>query len=348
MKRTIVRRLYLCVLSILVVAWSTEAGAQSRQERIQARAWTNLPGERVSLQSRSPLTPIELRDGTGASVQVEAHLWMPDNAKGPVPVVVIFNCGNTMLYEKEGVWAEKFHRQGYAVLIVNSLAARVPGNDITGEVMRYRYATIVDVFVALKFLAADRRIDAKRIAIMGWSNGGVSILAAAIEGLRTRHVGPKLHYAAIVAISPYCGIGTLGARYSGTPILSLHGEQDQFMPAGPCRFYRQEAVSRGAQYEMIVYPGAVHNWEMAFPVHQDRTQTYMGDCYVVTDLAQRAVRLGNGTTLAAGTANMAEIATKYVDACKKRGFAEGNHARSRADSQARITAFIQQSFAGAR
>jgi dienelactone hydrolase len=113
----------------------------------------------------------------------------------------------------------------------------------------------------LKFLAADQRIDAKRIAIMGWTNGGMSVLGAAIEGLRTRYVGAELRYAAIVTVSPFCGIATLGRRFSGTPILSLHGEQDDFMPLKPCQFYRQEAVSRGASWEIIVYPGVSHNWE---------------------------------------------------------------------------------------
>lgn len=343
------RHLCMCFLSILALAtWSAEAGARTRQERIQQNAWRDLPGEKVYLDSRSPLSVTELVARKGEPTKVEAYLWMPDEAKGPVPVVVIFNCGNTMVYNKEGYWSGKFHRQGYAVLIVNSLEARAPGNKLIGQVFRYRYATMVDVFVALNFLAADSRIDAKRIAIMGWSNGGMSVLGAAIEGLRTRYVGPELHYAAIVAISPYCGIATLGQRFSATPILSLHGERDDFMPLKPCQFYRQEAVSRGANFEMVVYPGVVHNWELTYRVHRDRTQSTMVDCYTVTDLAQRALRLGDGTTVALGTPNIGGILKKYASSCRKTGITEGNDKHSRADTYARISAFIQKSFTSAR
>jgi len=340
------RHLCMLFMSILALAtWSAEAGARTRQERIQQRAWKNLPGQKVYLDSRSPLNVVELAAGEGAPTQVEAHLWMPANARGPVPVVVLFNCGNTMVYPKEGYWSERFHRRGYAVLIVNSLKARAPGTKLTGQVFRYRYATMADVFAALKFLAADARVDAKRIAIMGWSNGGMSIFAAAIEELRTRYVGPDLRYAAIVTISPYCAIATLGRRFSSTPILSLHGERDDFMLLKPCQFYRQEAVSRGANFEMIVYPGAVHNWEVPFRVHRDYTQPTLGDCYVMTDLKQRARLLGNGTTIAFGTPNARDTVMSYVKACRKIGITEGKHERSRADSHARISAFIQKSFA---
>jgi dienelactone hydrolase len=341
--------LCICFLSIFAFAtWSAEAGARTRQERIQQNAWTDLPGQKVYLDTSSPLSVTQLVAGNGAPLRVEANLWMPKHAKGPVPVVVLFNCGNTMVYRKEGYWAETFHRQGYAVLIVNSLKARSPGNNLTGEVFRYRYATMVDVFAALKFLAADRRIDAKRIAVMGWSNGGMAALEAAIEELRTRYAGPELHYAAIVAISPNCGIATLGRRFSGTPILSLHGERDDSMPLKPCQFYRQEAVSRGANFDMIVYPGVFHNWELTYPVHRDRTQSTMGDCFTVTDLAQRAMRLGDGTTVALGTPDISGILKKYARGCRKIGITEGNDKRSRTDSYARISAFIEKSFASAR
>ena len=340
------RQLCVYFLTVLALAtWSGEAGAKSRQERIKLNAWKDLPGQKVFLDSHSPLTVAELVTGQGSPVRVEAHLWMPDNAKGPVPVIVLFNCGNTMLYKKEGYWSEKFHRRGYAALIVNSLDARAPGTNISGAVFRYRYATMVDVFVALKFLAADQRIDRKRIAIMGWTNGGMSILAAAIEGLRNRYAGPELHYAAAVAISPFCGIATLGRRYSGTPILSLHGERDDFMPVKPCQFYRQEAVSRGANFEMVVYPGANHNWELPYRVHRDLTQSTLGDCYLVTDIVERGIRLGDGKTVTSATPNYREVLRKYLTACKKVGITEGNHKRSRADSDARIDAFIQKTFA---
>ena len=82
-------------------------------------------------------------------------------------------------------------------------------------------------------------------------------------------------------------------------------------------------------------------------MHHDRTQSSLRDCYLVTDLAQRALRLGDGTTLTIGAPNYRDIVTKYLAACRKVGITEGNNERSRTDSDRRISAFIQKSFAGA-
>ena len=347
-----VKCLWTCVLGFLSLALlPDDAGAQltTRQQILTAMDWKTLPGEEFALDSRSPTTATELLAGEGAPTKVDAHLWMPDNASGRVPAVVLFNCGNTMVREKEGYYSDVFHRMGYAVLIVNSLSARAPGATLSGaEIFHFRLAAMVDAVLALKTLAANPRIDPKRIAIMGWANGGMSILGGAIEELLEKYAGRDLHYAAIVPISPFCGVASLGARFAATPILSFHGEHDDFMPLKPCQFYKQEAVARGADFEMVVYPGDYHNWEMPFAVRHDQTQNSLRDCYVITDLGQHVVRLGTGATLTPATPNFAETVTGYLRSCSTNGITEGNDERSRADSHARIPAFIQKAFASAR
>ncbi len=334
-----------------LILWSHDVGAQSttRQQILAAMDWKALPGEEFALDSRSPVSVTELMAGEGAPTKVDAHLWMPENARGRVPAVVLFNCGNTMVREKEGYYSDVFHRMGYAVLIVNSLSARAPGTSLSGaDVFHFRLATMVDAIVALKTLAADRRIDSKRIAIMGWSNGGMSILGGAIEELLVKYAGPGLQFAAIVPISPQCGVATLGARFTSTLILSFHGEKDDFMSLKPCQFYRQEAAARGANFEMVVYPGDYHNWEMPFAVRRDPTQSSLRDCYVVTDLAQHSARMGTGATLTPATPNFVETIAAYLRSCSSMGITEGYDERSRADTHSRIPAFIQRAFADTR
>ena len=86
----------------LLVVSSAGAFAQTRQTRLILQDWKALPGETLYIDSRSPLTANDLRNGEGEPAKIEAHLWLPDNATGAVPVVVLFNCGNTMVKEKEG------------------------------------------------------------------------------------------------------------------------------------------------------------------------------------------------------------------------------------------------------
>jgi hypothetical protein len=69
---------------------------------------------------------------------------------------------------------------------------------------------------------------------------------------------------------------------------------------------------------------------------------------LITDLAQRGLRLGDGTTVAFGTPDFRTTVVKYLKTCKKIGITEGNHEHSRKDSYARVGAFIEKSFAGAQ
>lgn len=328
---------------------SISVQAQTRSARIAAMAWQNIPGQQVFFDSRTPLSMSDLRAGAGESLRIEAHLWLPDNASGPLPAVIIFNCGAVELEQKEGAYSDQFHRQGYAVLNVNGLGARV--DDVAGNlnsaVFKYRYATIVDALMSLKFLADDPRIDAKRIAIVGWTNGGTSILGADIEELRATYLGPNLHFAAIVPITPACSIATLGAHFSATPVLALLGEKDDFAPPKPCETYRETASARGAKFDMFVYPGAVHNWEMNMALHFDVTQTSLKDtCFVQADIGQDAIRLGDGRLLPLGAPGLADTVRNYIDSCRTGGITEGENLTLRRDALARVTDFIGKSFSG--
>ena len=123
----------LASLSLPLAITNADAQLTTRQQLLAAMDWKTLPGEEFTLDSRSPATAAELLAGGGSPTSVDAHLWMPDNAGGRVPAVVLFNCGNTMVREKEGYYSEVFHRMGYAVLIVNSLSARAPGANLRSE-----------------------------------------------------------------------------------------------------------------------------------------------------------------------------------------------------------------------
>jgi len=333
-------------LSVLLLAdYSACATAETRQERQARYDWRNMPGQKMFFDSRSPMTVSELLSRGGEPVKLEAHLWMPEKASGPVPAVVIFSCGAVVVKEKAGVYGDEFHRQGYAVVNLNSLKSRV--DDVAhheNAIWRYRYATIVDVFEVLKTLAADPRIDPKRIAIIGWVNGGMPILSAPIEELREIYIGSDIRYAAMVAISPYCSIATLGARYSATPILTLHGEKDDFMPLKPCELYRKEAVARGANIEMFVYPGIYHNWDMVGLRFRFDSASFgfKEDCLMQTDLKEGGLRLGDGTMLRDDTRKRGEIISKYTRSCRTGGITQSGDQRTRTDAIARVMAFIKK------
>ena len=89
----------------------------------------NVPGEKVLFDSTTPMMLPELLHGSGPPAKVEGHLQMPDKPKGPVPAVIIFNCGDTIKSFKELAYADELKAQGYAVFIVNSFATRGASGD---------------------------------------------------------------------------------------------------------------------------------------------------------------------------------------------------------------------------
>jgi dienelactone hydrolase len=113
----------------------------------------------------------------------------------------------------------------------------------------------------------------------------------------------------------------------------------------PCEAYRQEALSRGANFQMFVYPGIDHDWDMPFPVRFDTTQRGLNEnCLLQSDLKEQAVRLGDGTKVAYSNPELRGIVSKYMQSCPTNGIHEGSDSKTKADAIARITAFIKKSF----
>lgn len=67
-----------------------------------------------------------------------------------------------------GYWPEQFNAAGYAVLSVDSFGPRGVKSTATDQSQVPFAADVADAFAALKLLASHPRIDAGRIAIMGF------------------------------------------------------------------------------------------------------------------------------------------------------------------------------------
>ena len=79
-------------------------------------------------------------------------------------------------------------------------------------------SAVAEAYAALKLLANDPRIDASRIAIVGFSFGGEVAHLSAFERLRAALVPGELRFAAHVAYYP-AGVYGLQAQqdYTGRP-----------------------------------------------------------------------------------------------------------------------------------
>jgi dienelactone hydrolase len=120
-----------------------------------------------------------------------------------------------------------------------------------------------DVFAAIQWLARQPGVDARRIAIVGYSHGGSTVLSA-MDRTDAAVRSQALQPAAAIAYYPGCGrYADMWTYEVSAPLLLMIGELDDWTPAHHCE--RLHAKLKRAQqdvpFEFIFYPGSHHGFD---------------------------------------------------------------------------------------
>jgi dienelactone hydrolase len=180
---------------------------------------------------------------------------------GPFPAVVLMaGCSPEFFNNiRESTWASRLLSWGCVTIQPESWG---PRND-SGVCTRSEYLRIpwmaevraLDAFDAKAYLAKKPFVVPDRIAVMGWSHGGWTVLAALRPDFTfDKNIGP---FRAGVAFYPYC-MGPLDKL--NAPLLILHGEKDRWAPAETCA----ENIPKGETAREVihhVYPDAYHDFD---------------------------------------------------------------------------------------
>ena len=117
---------------------------------------------------------------------------------------------------------------------------------------------MADAFGALAFLARQPFVDARRVAAVGFSQGGWITLSVAVPRSFEAFVLPNnLRFQAAVAFYPPCR--AVGLR-PGIPTLILIGADDEWTPSEDCSRTLVRWGTEGPPIEQVVYPGAHHGF----------------------------------------------------------------------------------------
>ena len=201
-----------------------------------------------------------LDDKDGNPLTLPAILKKP-NGKGPFPAVVLLaGCSGEWFNSiRESTWAELLVSWGYVTIQPDSWN---PRNDsgVCTQSEYYRIPSMAieraqDAFDAKAFLAIQPYIDPNRIAIMGWSHGGWTVLKALRTELIYKNTqGP---FRVGIAFYPYC---TKPLDKLNAPLKILHGEKDNWTPAYTCT---AEMPSGKTEHEVVhhIYPDAYHAFD---------------------------------------------------------------------------------------
>ncbi|MFQ5533018.1 MAG: dienelactone hydrolase family protein, partial [Candidatus Methylomirabilales bacterium] len=121
---------------------------------------------------------------------------------------------------------------------------------------------MVDAFRALHLLSTHPRIDPARIAVMGFSKGGIVSLYASLSRFRRMHGPEGVEFAAYLAFYPFCGFAFVGDdQVADQPIRIFHGTADDYTPIVPCREYAGRLRRAGKDVRLIEYRDAPHGFD---------------------------------------------------------------------------------------
>ena len=212
------------------------------------------------------------QDGPGNAPVVLIGYFFPAPTS-PAPAIAMFHgCGGA--YDRNGAlakrmrdYAELFNSLGMHALVVDSLTPRYEKELCTQRTGKRRVTQAnrrLDALGAIDYLAERADVDPKRIGLIGWSNGGSTVLSA--TNLRHRDVATATNKAAFaIAFYPGCEADLQRGYTPALPLLMLVGEADDWTPAKPCLALAEQAAG-DPHPEIVAYPGAGHGFDSDAPL----------------------------------------------------------------------------------
>lgn len=138
--------------------------------------------ETLSIVSANPRWPSDLLDGLDDDPPqtITARLSLPDGAvsgsvpaslPAPLPAMVIVH-GSGGIGPRGADYERMLNAIGVATLRPDSFGPRGVRSTVADQRAVSTFSMVADAYAALRMLAADPRIDPRRIGIMGFSKGG--------------------------------------------------------------------------------------------------------------------------------------------------------------------------------
>lgn len=219
----------------------------------------------------------DLASGAGIPTLIAGELALPDATTGKVPAVIYIPSRrgyNREMRARSTLYTDR----GYAYFSL----------DIFGNRGGARYvdcqAAVIDAYKALNLLTTHPDIDPERIALAGYSCGGIAALYAALSPAYVGHGKPDTHFRAFVAGAPFCqyevdeGVSFLpGAVFIG------QGDHDYLATPEHCARFMQQARLQERSVVHRVFENASHDLGDTSPLRTSGNQIQWHNCKFKVD-----------------------------------------------------------------
>ncbi|HEY8068968.1 MAG TPA: dienelactone hydrolase family protein, partial [Burkholderiales bacterium] len=195
-------------------------------------------------------------------ISLSGELLFPEGA-GPFPAVVLAHgCeGNRNV---EPAWGPFLRQSGYATFNIDSLGGRNLKEVCTQPGALSPLQRVPDVYGALRLLSAHPKVDAKRVALMGFSHGGIVTMLASTAWAKEKFApGGQAAFRAFFPFYPYCN-AIFPERDRVSASVRIHtGAADDWTPAKPCADLVASLKASGEDVAISVYADAYHQFDQA-------------------------------------------------------------------------------------
>jgi dienelactone hydrolase len=197
--------------------------------------------------------------------RLDVPLTEPGQTPARVPAVLICH-GSDGVDGRGQFYGEALRAAGFVTFEIDMWAARTTTRGAAGRPSSVPQ-TLPDAFAALAFLARQPEVDPARIAIIGFSWGGVVSLLSATR----RYVGSGPRFAAHAAFYPALwsynrAPGHEFGDLTGAPVLIQAGGADAYDDAEVCDgFLASLAPADRAHVDLVVHDGATHAFDRDLP-----------------------------------------------------------------------------------
>ena len=236
-------------------AFSTEPiYVDAEAVEFESVSYTYAPSPFKVRQAKKLGIPVEVK--TEPSVSLTGYLARPAGGEARAAIVLLHTCAG--ISEHEEMWSKRLVSWGYVVLSVDSFKPRgfdyICDGRIGGGATTTPWRRALDAYGAKRYLSTRSFVDPARIAVMGMSHGGMTVLETIKQSI-TEGLAMKPFQAAI-AFYPLCS----EPESINAHTLILTGDKDSWTPVELCVQY-VDKLQPQHEITLKVFAGAYHAFD---------------------------------------------------------------------------------------
>lgn len=207
-----------------------------------------------------------LRGESAAQTAVIAGTLRVAPGKGKRPLVILLH-GSGGFGANLDFWERFLLQRGISTFSLDMFSGRGITSTVYDQSQLGTLTQMLDVYRSLQRLATHPLIDPSRIALMGFSRGGVVALYASLKRFQKLWNRSGIDPAAYIALYPSCISDYIGSDdVSDHPIRLFNGESDDYVQIAPCRSTVQRLRKAGKDVAITAFPDTWHDFDRAdFP-----------------------------------------------------------------------------------